>query len=94
MARATSCCYEMYKRLETLPCLPIQNRSALGPLHASTTYAIQWDSGSRKPPWCIVGVAEEVLDFDRMLQVSFSHVNSSVNSESDSLSSGELGFQV
>lgn len=42
---------------------PIQNRSALEPLNAST-YAIQWDSGTRKPPWCIVGVAEELLDLE------------------------------
>lgn len=47
--------------------------------------AVCWASGSSKPPWCLVGVSEEVLGLVLKLKVSVSHVKRSTNEMADFL---------
>ncbi|RWR73880.1 WD40 repeat [Cinnamomum micranthum f. kanehirae] len=47
--------------------------------------AIQWAKASAKAPWKLAGVVDGILDLARSLQVTFSHVLRSANSEADFL---------
>ena len=47
--------------------------------------AIQWAKASAKAPWKLAGVVDVILDLARSLQVTFSHILQSANSEADFL---------
>lgn len=47
--------------------------------------AIQWASGAAKVPWKVASVIGEISDLAKGIQVSFSHIYQSANTEADHL---------
>ena len=47
--------------------------------------AIQWALGDAKPPWKVAGVVGEIFNLVKSIQLFFSHIGRSANTEADSL---------
>ena len=54
-------------------------------IEGDSFYAIQWASGAAKAPWKVAGVVGEILDLVNSIEVGFSHIGRSANSEADRL---------